>query len=812
MSNHHIILEEDYPEETKKKTKSSSTSSEQSQRSDESINEENENLNYTLQEYDTAVIDDNECPEHRKTTSSSSSEGEGKKEKKKKKNIFQKVGGGMLKGTKALGHGLVKGTKAVGHGVVKGTKAVGHGVSGLFKSENDKEKEKEKENSTTEDKEKEKEKEKEIKKEKNKDNDKEKEKDKSKNLEDEIKVSKSLKESKSSKETKSLKESKSKKESKESKESAETPELKIKKLKKTNEGIETNESQSSQSEVGCEVKSQTSETSQTSQTSQNSLSSSRSKKLFKRKRTASMMVESSSPGLSVENIYKEAPPSTSVKESNLSSSSSTSPNNVKETKTLGSSQRASPFQRGNQKQRIGSLFKSMTFKDKEDVKKRVEDEEFFMKLYKENITCFDNPSEAEYSCESCSEYKCIDKSSISKDELLFALCKSISLDIDVKVDCWSSMKMPIDKFKIEEDEKQSLVPFAVKKDGFAVEMNENSIEMISTLKNSIILDVDSDFAFYKRFFYQNEKVKHYLSKEENVIVSIEKFDKIARCILRNNKGIFRCIIGEKEADKPEKYKQFFNEPKSVCQIDNSNKQLDEALLEVETKSIIRSYKFGVIYVKPNQHDENGIFNNKEEECSPAFWKFMNLLGEKIQLMGWQNYRGGLDVKKGSTGTHSYFTQSNKFEIMFHVSPLLPILPNDEQALERKRHVGNDVVVLIFKEQADENDKFDVRLLTSHFNSIFIVVSPEKTTEDNEKYHVTVCCVPNIDPFGPYLNETAIYEHDDKFRDFLLRKMINGERQAMLSPTFKKNHQRTIQSQLKSLNDQFFNQSFLSHIF
>ena len=139
--------------------------------------------------------------------------------------------------------------------------------------------------------------------------------------------------------------SKSKKESKESKESAETPELKIKKLKKTNEGIETNESQSSQSEVGCEVKSQTSETSQTSQTSQNSLSSSRSKKLFKRKRTASMMVESSSPGLSVENIYKEAPHSTSVKESNLSSSSSTSPNNVKETKTLGSSQRASHIRR-----------------------------------------------------------------------------------------------------------------------------------------------------------------------------------------------------------------------------------------------------------------------------------------------------------------------------------------------------------------------------------------------------------------------------------------------------------------------------------
>ena len=50
---------------------------------------------------------------------------------------------------------------------------------------------------------------------------------------------------------------------------------------------------------------------------------------------------------------------------------------------------------------------------------------------------------------------------------------------------------------------------------------------------------------------------------------------------------------------------------------------------------------------------------------------------------------------------------------------------------------------------------------------------------------------NVNPFSPYLNETATYEHDDKFRDFLLRKMINGERQTMLSPIFKKNYERTI---------------------
>ena len=79
--------------------------------------------------------------------------------------------------------------------------------------------------------------------------------------------------------------------------------------------------------------------------------------------------------------------------------------------------------------------------------------------------------------------------------------------------------------------------------------------------------------------------------------------------------------------------------------------------------------------------------------------------------------------------------ANGFDLMFHVAPLLPLLENDEQGLERKRHVGNDVVVLIFKEQEDEEDTFDPRILTSHFNSIYIVVSPEKTSADNSRYKI-----------------------------------------------------------------------------
>ena len=35
--------------------------------------------------------------------------------------------------------------------------------------------------------------------------------------------------------------------------------------------------------------------------------------------------------------------------------------------------------------------------------------------------------------------------------------------------------------------------------------------------------------------------------------------------------------------------------------------------------------------------------------------------------------------------------------MYHVAPLLPFYEKDAQQLERKRHVGNDVVNVIFVE-------------------------------------------------------------------------------------------------------------------
>jgi RAP1 GTPase activating protein 1 len=75
----------------------------------------------------------------------------------------------------------------------------------------------------------------------------------------------------------------------------------------------------------------------------------------------------------------------------------------------------------------------------------------------------------------------------------------------------------------------------------------------------------------------------------------------------------------------------------------------------------------------------------------------------------------------ATGTHSFYTKWNELEIMFHIAPMLPYNASDRQQLERKRHLGNDIVVIVF---VDSNSTYDPATIKSHFNHVVFVVQPE----------------------------------------------------------------------------------------
>ena len=162
-----------------------------------------------------------------------------------------------------------------------------------------------------------------------------------------------------------------------------------------------------------------------------------------------------------------------------------------------------------------------------------------------------------------------------------------------------------------------------------------------------------------------------------------------------------------------------------------------------------------------------------------------MIGKRIELLGYTGYNGKLDCVNGRAGKYSIVSNYRGNDIMFHVSTYLHHDESDEQFISKKRHIGNDVVVIIFKE-TDDNPEDIIKLasLISHYNQIYIVVSPLVVNEENV-YRVTVCCKKTVPAFLPRFPEETYFKRDRAFVDWLLCKCINGERAALETPKFSK---------------------------
>mgnify|MGYP002386601949 FL=1 len=65
------------------------------------------------------------------------------------------------------------------------------------------------------------------------------------------------------------------------------------------------------------------------------------------------------------------------------------------------------------------------------------------------------------------------------------------------------------------------------------------------------------------------------------------------------------------------------------------------------------------------------------------------------------------------GTESVFTTYKGGQVMYHVSTLLPFNPRHQQQLERKCHLGNDIVMIVYQ---DGKVEFSPEEIASQFNS------------------------------------------------------------------------------------------------
>uniref|UniRef100_A0A665THR2 Rap-GAP domain-containing protein n=1 Tax=Echeneis naucrates TaxID=173247 RepID=A0A665THR2_ECHNA len=227
----------------------------------------------------------------------------------------------------------------------------------------------------------------------------------------------------------------------------------------------------------------------------------------------------------------------------------------------------------------------------------------------------------------------------------------------------------------------------------------------------------------------------------------------------------------------------------------------QLIVSYDEHDVNNTFKFGVIYQRFGQVSEEELFRNNEE--TPAFTEFLQQLGETVDLQDFKGFRGGLDVCHGQTGTQSVYTVHQQQEVMFHVSTKLPFTEGDTQQLQRKRHIGNDIVAVVFQEEATP---FVPDMIASNFLHAFVLVQVEEPCSESTAYKVSVTAREDVPPFGPPLPNPAIFKKGHRFREFLLTKLINAELACYKSDRFARLEERTRAALLDSLYDELHRRS------
>ncbi|XP_043283597.1 uncharacterized protein rsh isoform X3 [Venturia canescens] len=312
---------------------------------------------------------------------------------------------------------------------------------------------------------------------------------------------------------------------------------------------------------------------------------------------------------------------------------------------------------------------------------------------------------------------------------------------------------------------------------------------------------------YEKYFYGTEHWNYFTNDEDlgPVILSIkqqpingrDQFRILVRAISYTVHGLIpaSCVFADRynreDVVRSLGKEVNLNPPLTLGQLPDT----PEELLKLDQVFIKSELKVGVIYVREGQYTEEEILDNNEG--TPLFEEFLQILGDKVRLKGFDKYKGGLDTVHDLTGLYSVYTNWRGIEIMFHVSTLLPYEKHDSQKLQRKRHIGNDIVCVVFLEA--DNTSFNPACIKSHFLHTFILVRvSSKIKRKLTRYEISVVTRDEVGAYKPYLWEQSVFEKGPMFREWILTKIVNGERASYSAPKFARMQERTRSQMLEDI--------------
>ncbi|XP_037101855.1 rap1 GTPase-activating protein 1 isoform X3 [Syngnathus acus] len=320
------------------------------------------------------------------------------------------------------------------------------------------------------------------------------------------------------------------------------------------------------------------------------------------------------------------------------------------------------------------------------------------------------------------------------------------------------------------------------------------------------LECNATATFYRKHFLAKEHFNYYsVDGALGHLVFSLKYDVIGdqehlRLMLRTKQKTYHDVI---PISCLTEFPNVVQMAKLVCEEVNVDRffpvlypKASRLIVTFDEHVISNNFKFGIVYQKFGQTSEEELFGNNQE--SPAFVEFLEFLGEKIELHHFKGFRGGLDVTHGQTGTESIYCNYGNKEVMFHVSTKLPYTEGDTQQLQRKRHIGNDIVAIVFQE---ENTPFVPDMIASNFLHGYVVVQVVNPCSDNVLYKVSVTARDDVPFFGPALPNPAVFKKGPEFHEFLFTKLINAEYACYKAEKFAKLEERTRSALLETLYEE-----------
>ncbi|XP_030373019.1 tuberin [Scaptodrosophila lebanonensis] len=134
-----------------------------------------------------------------------------------------------------------------------------------------------------------------------------------------------------------------------------------------------------------------------------------------------------------------------------------------------------------------------------------------------------------------------------------------------------------------------------------------------------------------------------------------------------------------------------------------------------------THRIGVLYVGQGQcNNEVEILRNSYG--STRYVEFLRSIGTLVNLKEAEqnNLFIGLD-KSGADGKFTYIWKDDILQVTFHVATLMPTnLQDDPNCNEKKKHIGNDFVKILYNESGEE---CNLATMSGQFNYACVIVEP-----------------------------------------------------------------------------------------